>query len=199
MVRISGQYQRTTVAGEEVSAFVPVPLPPKDPPLQLDGKLSASLDQALRSLARLDLAGAMVPSVEKRHREEYYRRLDAVRTSGDWEGWTAFFLEGVDTIATEAVETARKLFALVSADRERVLATSTATVISLRLFELLPSHPIVTVSRAMKLLAASRPAAGKAIEVLESAEILIEITGRKRDRAYGYTGYLDALRSGTED
>ena len=23
----------------------------------------------------------------KTHRREYYRRLDAVRTNGDWEGW----------------------------------------------------------------------------------------------------------------
>ena len=24
----------------------------------------------------------------KRHRDEYYRRLTAVRIDGDWEGWT---------------------------------------------------------------------------------------------------------------
>ena len=134
----------------------------------------------------------------KRHREEYYRRLDAVRASGDWEGWIAFFLEGVDVIASEATETARRLFALVSADRERLLATPAATVISLRLFELLPRHPILTVTRAMKLLDASRPAAGKAVGVLERAAILSETSGRKRNRTYSYGGYLDLLRTGTE-
>src|SRR5258708_5886274 len=39
----------------------------------------------------------------KRHRADYYRRLNAVRVNGDWEGWTDFFLEGVATIADEAV------------------------------------------------------------------------------------------------
>lgn len=39
----------------------------------------------------------------KRHREEYYRRLNLVRLEGDWEGWTDFFLDGVATIAGEAV------------------------------------------------------------------------------------------------
>ena len=29
----------------------------------------------------------------KRRQQEYYRRLSAVRTDGDWEGWTAFFVE----------------------------------------------------------------------------------------------------------
>ena len=31
----------------------------------------------------------------KRHREDYYRRLNAVRVDGDWEGWLDFFLDGV--------------------------------------------------------------------------------------------------------
>lgn len=35
----------------------------------------------------------------KRHRQEYYRRLNAVRVDGDWEGWLDFFLDGVATIA----------------------------------------------------------------------------------------------------
>ncbi len=57
----------------------------------------------------------------KRHREEYYRRLNAVRVEGDWEGWLDFFLDGVATIADEAVASARELFGLVATDRARVL------------------------------------------------------------------------------
>jgi Fic family protein len=34
----------------------------------------------------------------KTHQAEYYRRLSAVRTEGDWEGWVAFFLEGVAAV-----------------------------------------------------------------------------------------------------
>ena len=36
----------------------------------------------------------------KRHREQYYRRLDAVRIEGDWEGWLDFFLDGAEEFAT---------------------------------------------------------------------------------------------------
>ena len=39
----------------------------------------------------------------KTHRDEYYRRLAAVRTDGDWEGWLGYFLEGVAVVADEAV------------------------------------------------------------------------------------------------
>lgn len=38
----------------------------------------------------------------KRHRSEYYRRLDRVRTGGDWEGWLDYLLDGVGTIADDA-------------------------------------------------------------------------------------------------
>ena len=38
----------------------------------------------------------------KQHQMEYYRRLSTVRTEGDWEGWVAFFLEGVAVAAQEA-------------------------------------------------------------------------------------------------
>src|SRR5271155_2824042 len=57
----------------------------------------------------------------KRHRAEYYRLLGEVRRSGDWESWFAFFLEGVATIADEAVIAAREVFALVYEDRRRLI------------------------------------------------------------------------------
>lgn len=134
----------------------------------------------------------------KRHREEYYRRLNAVRTDGDWEGWTAFFLDGVASVADEAVGTARALFAIVAADRARVLAEPTTSVAAARLFERLPNRPIVTVAAAMTLIGSSKPTATRAIEALIAAGILVETTGKKRDRRFAYQAYIDRLRTGTE-
>jgi Fic family protein len=134
----------------------------------------------------------------KQHREEYYRRLNAVRIDGDWEGWLDFFLDGVATIADEAVASARDLFALVAADRARVLAHEGMSVVALRLFELLPRHPVVTVASVMKLVETTKPTAGRAIELLVAAGVLVETTGKKRDRSFVYRSYLDRLRVGTE-
>ena len=134
----------------------------------------------------------------KRHQDEYYHRLAAVRTDGDWEGWTCYFLEAVATIATEATACAREIFALISRDRKRVLAAASSTVMAARLFELMPDHPIVTSGRAVELLATTRPTANKAIRALLEAGIVQETTGKKRDRAYGYVEYLDLLKAGTE-
>jgi len=134
----------------------------------------------------------------KRHRDEYYRRLGAVRGAGDWEGWLDFFLHGVATIADEAVDSARELFTLVSADRARVLAQRGASLTALRLFELLPRHPLVRVSLVMKLTGTSKPTAGRAVESLVTAGVLVEMTGKKRDRSWAYQGYLERLRLETD-
>lgn len=134
----------------------------------------------------------------KRHRQAYYRQLNAVRTEGDWEAWTDFFLDGVATIADEAVASARELFAVVNADRGRVLAQDTTSVSVARLFELLPSHPIVTVAAAMKLIDTSKPTATRAIESLIAAGVLVETTGKRRDRSFAYQAYIDRLRTGTD-
>lgn len=134
----------------------------------------------------------------KRHRETYYRRLTAVRVDGDWEGWLDFFLDGVATIADEAVASARELFALVAADRARVLGHGQASIGSLRLFELMPRHPIVTVASVTKLLATTKPTAGKAIDQLVGSGVLVESTGKRRSRSFVYRAYLDHLKVGTE-
>lgn len=40
MKRQTGEYERSTVVGEDVRAFIPYPLPPADPPLGLEGELA---------------------------------------------------------------------------------------------------------------------------------------------------------------
>src|SRR5438128_10068926 len=64
MARPVGRYERTAVAGETVSAFIPDPLPPTSPPLSLDAGAHDLLQSAEQKLSRLDLAGEMVPSIE---------------------------------------------------------------------------------------------------------------------------------------
>ncbi|MFV1966554.1 MAG: Fic family protein, partial [Pirellulaceae bacterium] len=134
----------------------------------------------------------------KRHRQQYYRRLDAVRTSGDWEGWTSFFLRCATESAEDGVRTAKQLFTLIGTDRHALAAHQAASVTALRLFEMLPEHPMVTLAKATELLDTTKPTTGKAIDALCQAGILYEITGRKRDRVYAYRAYLDVLAEDTD-
>ena len=45
----------------------------------------------------------------KRRQADYYARLTAIRTDGDWEGWLAFFLECVAEAADDGLEPGRAL------------------------------------------------------------------------------------------
>jgi len=134
----------------------------------------------------------------KRHRDEYYTRLGAIRTEGAWESWTAYFLEGVAVIAGEATQLIRSLFEITSRDRAAYLDSKGATVVGARLFELLPRNPLVTTKWVVKACDTTPPTATKAIESLCAAGILVETSGRKRDRVYAYRKYLDLLKEGTE-
>jgi len=134
----------------------------------------------------------------KRHRADYYERLAAVRTAGDWEGWMAFFLTCVIEAADDGVQAATRIFRLLNDDRRRVMDHPKATVSVLRLLDLLPEHPMVTLAMATECLQANKVTAMRSIQALEEAKVLHEITGKARDRVYAYRKYLSVLGEDTE-
>ena len=129
----------------------------------------------------------------RRRQQQYYAHLTAVRDGGDWEGWTAFYLECVREAADDGVRAAERLFALLGKDRARLIAHDSVTVPAIRLLDLLPSNPVVTLPLAIELLGVSKPTVIKAIEALEETGILKETSGKRRDRVYAYQKYLDVL------
>jgi Fic family protein len=133
----------------------------------------------------------------KRRQAEYYRLLSAVRTDGDWEGWTKFFLQCVAVAADDGVITAQRVFSLTGKDRERLLTQKKTTIPAVRLFDELARHPFVTLPLAMNLLETTKPTALKAIDALVRAGILHETTGKERDRVFAYHSYLQVLTRDT--
>ena len=63
-MRITGTYNRAIVANEEVKAFIPNPLPPENPALNMSDDILELLWSAEQALSRLALAGEMVPSLD---------------------------------------------------------------------------------------------------------------------------------------
>lgn len=139
-----------------------------------------------------------VSAAFKRHRQAYYDHLSAVRTGGDWEGWTRFFLECVSEAANDGTVAAQELFAVTSSNRSRLASLRGASVAAIRLLDRLPSNPIITLSLAMRLLNTSKPTASKAIDALVRAGTLRETTGKQRNRVYSYDAYLRVLMRDTE-
>jgi len=82
------------------------------------------------------------------------------------------------------------VFRLLNDDRLKILGHDETTVAVLRLFEVLPDHPMITLALATKRLKANRITALRAIYALEKAKVLYEITGKSRNRVYAYHKYL---------
>ncbi len=129
----------------------------------------------------------------KQHQSEYYRRLSAIRTEGDWEGWVQFFLEAVQNAAAQSERSVVALASLVANDRRRLLAHPKANAISYRLFELLPTMPRLSVDRVREALQTTFPTANAAIKLLEALGILTEQTGQKKNRTFSYAAYIQLL------
>jgi Fic family protein len=131
------------------------------------------------------------------NRAEYYRLLDAVRRDGDWEAWIAFFLRGVEETANGAVSTARRLVAVFAADRELIQGQGRRAGSALRVCEALASRPVLTVTGAARRTGLSFPGASDGMKLLGELDIVRELTGKKRNRAFAYDRYLALLGEGT--
>jgi Fic family protein len=127
----------------------------------------------------------------KKHRQEYYERLQAVREAGDFEGWIGFFLRGVAEVSVEAAETARRILAL--REEHRMVITERlgrAAGNGHRVLERLYAQPIVSVKDAQALLGTTFAGANQVVQRLVDHGILAEITGRARHRRFRYDAYV---------
>ncbi|MGE4167475.1 MAG: Fic family protein [Xanthobacteraceae bacterium] len=137
----------------------------------------------------------------KKHRAEYYERLQAIRDKGEWELWLKFFLAGIAEVSLEATETARKIVALREAHRQTIVekfgrAAGNGLIILENLFE----RPIVNVGDISKKLNITFAAANNMAQRLYDAKILSEITGQQRYRVFSYQPYVSLFSSReTED
>ncbi|MEG4405813.1 Fic family protein [Microcoleus sp. MON2_D5] len=131
----------------------------------------------------------------KKYRSEYYDRLQAIRESGNWEGWLKFFLRGVYEVAQEAAATARKIVNLKEEHRQLVLNTmGRKSGNAIALLESLYFRPIFNVEHAEEITSLSYPNANALIKALSDIGLVEEITGQKRNRAFSYAPYLAVFR-----
>lgn len=128
----------------------------------------------------------------KRHRDDYYRALQAIRSDGDWEQWMAYYLEGVDWTARQAIATTSALLELFHADRARVSSVVRGAS-TLRVYEALQTKVIVSIRRVAEEVGITVPTATAALKRLEEMGIAREITGRNYGRLFAYDRQLQII------
>jgi Fic family protein len=134
----------------------------------------------------------------KTHRQYYYELLNGIRLSGNWEAWLDFFAEAVIVTATQAVDTAKQLVDLSNEDRESISGLGRAAVSALRVHRALMGRPITDSNGLVEKTGITPPTVNKCLGHLERLGIIRELTSRKRNRVFSYTGYLEIMNQGTE-
>jgi Fic family protein len=134
----------------------------------------------------------------KTNRQAYYELLDRVRVKGDWEAWLDFFLTGVKTTADQAVAAARRIEALLEADRRKIESLGRPAASVLRVFQHAQTSPILSIGGTAEKIGVSFPTVASAVEHMQRLGLLREITGKRRKRLFVYEPYLAILNEGTE-
>lgn len=130
----------------------------------------------------------------KTNRIEYYDRLSAVRTKGDYEQWVKFFLTGIISTCDDAVDTISRLDKLVKTDFEKLTSAPNSAK---TLFEYLKEHPIIDIGTAAKSLGLSYNTVGAAVKALIELDILRATSAKSRNRVFEYKRYIAILKTGT--
>jgi Fic family protein len=133
----------------------------------------------------------------RRHRAEYYERLQAVRDTGDWEGWLAFFLTGAIEVSRGATRTAAAILRMREEFRNRITERlGRAAANGHRIMDRLFDHPIVTVATVRGWLGITAAGANNLVNRLAEAGVLREITGYARNRRFRFDPYLTLFEEG---
>lgn len=134
----------------------------------------------------------------KTNRRRYYELLNSVRENGDWEEWLLFFAEAVIFTAEQAVDTAKRLHALIEGDKARIGGIGRASHSTLSVFQAFLGHPIATTSWLAEKARVSPATVNKAMLHLERLGMVRELTAKRRNRLFSYYKYIDILNAGTE-
>ncbi len=133
----------------------------------------------------------------KRHHAEYYERLDAVRTKGDFEGWVTYYLKAMKASAIDAHKRAKDIEAL-GEDLNNLIIHEKKFNMSMRdmrlhALSILFYYPIISVGQLSAQLDVSYNTANRIIKNFMKFGFLVKDTQQKRGKLFRFKSYLDIL------
>lgn len=128
----------------------------------------------------------------KQHRPDYYAKLNSYRFDEGVNEWIKFFLEGVRSVSEEAVSVAQKITALREKDINKVSEFKRNANTAIKTLNKLYAYPIVDSKLFQDLSGlSSKTAVSELIEKFIAVGILIEKTGKQRNRRFAYQEYVE--------
>lgn len=132
----------------------------------------------------------------ERNKTAYVDHLMAVRRGHHLREWLIFFLHGVEETAWASAEMFRRILAIKERVEREVLPRFAARRQDNfhTLMQELYARPIIDVKRAAMRLNVTTNTASALIGDLVAAGVLVELTGRQRNRLFSFSQYLDLFR-----
>lgn len=132
----------------------------------------------------------------KKNHFEYYQKLDAVRTKGDFEGWITYYLKAIRDSGFDAHRRAKEIEIL---EKELVTMFQTDPKFSkirktaLATIEVLFQVPIVSIKEISNNIGKAYNTAHNIIMLFADLGLVQEYTEQKRYKLYRFKPYLDLL------
>ncbi|MFC2175721.1 Fic family protein [Bacteroidota bacterium] len=131
----------------------------------------------------------------EKNRLEYYDALMAVRTSNEMDYWLRFFLTGVIETAESGKKTFTQIGELQTSYEQRIMMLGRRSKLANELLVKMYSNPIMSPRDVETELEITAATANSLLKAMEKAGVLLESTGRPRNRLYVLHEYLTIFRS----
>lgn len=129
-------------------------------------------------------------------RTEYYDRLFAVSTRGDWDGFVRFFARGLQAAADQTRIQMVSLVAVQAELKERVRASTLRADSAHTLVDLAVANPSFNVRKVEAELGLSYARANKLVSQLVDLGILQQVSGVSYDRRFVAPRVIQTLTAG---
>ncbi len=108
-----------------------------------------------------------------KHKADYYRLLQEVRTKGSWEEWIIYMLDGVEQTASRQVQLINNIKVLMDNTKDKLKA-ELPKIYSKDLLEVLFIHPYTKIDMLVDNLGLTRQTASKYLKELEDIGLFKE-------------------------
>lgn len=130
-----------------------------------------------------------------RNRSEYHYAIEISIRSGNPEYWLEFFLAGIRKVAQAAVVTVTEIFHLRKKIQDRIISASGQRLnTAFRILEYLLRHPVVDTNQIADGVCVDISTANRIIRDFLTLGILVQCTGRNRNRRVIFEEYVALFR-----
>lgn len=130
----------------------------------------------------------------EKNKEYYYDNLNAVRTKNDLAQWLKFFLEGIRVTAENSILSFKEIIELRASVEIKIIKLGKKQMLAKKVLQYLYGQPITDMQSLSSALNTSIPTISRLLNDFIRLEILVELTGFKRNRVFAFEQYLKLFR-----